>query len=42
MLMLSVMIPMAATGVSVGQGSREMDTTVQVRYGGHASSNNWH
>ena len=31
MLMLSVMIPMAATGVSVGQGSRETDTTVQVR-----------
>ena len=30
MIMQSVMILMVATGVSAGQDSREMDTTVQV------------
>ena len=31
MVMQTVMILMAVTGVSAGQDSREMDTTVQVR-----------
>ena len=34
MILLTVMILMVATGVSVGQDSREMDITVQVSLSG--------